>query len=162
MTSTDRQRQAHDGVEDAGVDRFVQRGADTTENAAAQEIENTLKEVHAAGEDREPNQRRNAPARQHAVIDLEHEQRAGQVEYVDHAADDADADKGAAACMQRSTKFGSPGCGNGCHHAEISSIKCWNLILPRFPASVHVTRVNLNDVAERPHWPAKAPNPRNR
>ena len=39
----------------------------------------------------------------------------GQIQQIDHATHDADADKGAAAGTQRFTEFGSPDTGSGCH-----------------------------------------------
>ena len=108
VAAADDQRQTHHGVEHPAVERFVQRGSDTPQHAAPDQIEDALEEVHAAGEDRQADQRRHAPARKYPVINLQHEQRAGQIEHVDHAADDADANEGAAAGAQRIAEFGTP------------------------------------------------------
>ena len=86
-----------------------------TENAAADQVEDALGDVEAAGENHQADQRRHAAARQHPVVDLQHENRAGQVQQIDHAAHDADANKGAAAGAQRLTEFGTPDAGSGCH-----------------------------------------------
>ena len=111
----DQQRQPHDGLEHAGVDGFVERGADASENAAAEQVEQALGDVEAGGEDDQADQGRHAAARQHAVVDLQHEDRAGQIQQIDHATHDADADERAAAGAQRFTEFGTPDAGSGCH-----------------------------------------------
>ena len=49
-----------------------------------------------AGQHGEPDQRRQAAARQHPVVDLEHEERAGQHQHVADATEDGDAGIGAA------------------------------------------------------------------
>jgi hypothetical protein len=71
--------------------------------------------VEARRENHQTDQRRHAAARQHPVIDLQHENRAGEVQKIDHAAHDANADKGAATGAQRLTEFGTPDAGSGCH-----------------------------------------------
>ena len=111
----DHQRQAHDGVEHAGIDGLVERGADAAEDAAADQVENALGDVQSGGENDQADQGRHAAARQHPVVDLQHEDRAGQIQQVDHAAHDADADEGVAAGAQRITEFGTPDTGSGCH-----------------------------------------------
>ena len=111
----DQQRQSHDGVEHAGVDGLVERGADAAEDAPAEQVENALRDVESAGENDQADQRRHAAAWQHPVIDLQHEDRAGQVQQVDHATHDADANERAATSAQRFTEFGSPDTGSG-HH----------------------------------------------
>ena len=78
------------------------------------QIETALGDVEAAGENHQTDQGRHAAARQHAVVDLQHEDRAGEVQQIDHATHDADADKGAAAGAQRFTELGTPD-GSGCH-----------------------------------------------
>ena len=82
-------------------------GADAAQNAAAQQVENPLSDVEKGREEYEPDQGRHAAARQHAVVDFEHEDRPGQIEQVDHAAHDADADEGVSTCAQCLTKLGT-------------------------------------------------------
>ena len=115
VAAADHQRQPHHGFEHAGVEGFVERGSDAAENAAADQVEAALGDVQAAGENHQADQGRHAAARQHAVVDLQHENRAGQVQQIDHATHDADADEGAATGAQRFTEFGTPDAGSGCH-----------------------------------------------
>ena len=115
VAAADHQRQPHDGLEHAGVDGFVERGSDPAENASAEQVEHALGDVQSAGENDQADQGRHAAARQHPVVDLQHEDRAGQVQQVDHATHDADADEGVAAGAQRFTEFGTPDAGSGCH-----------------------------------------------
>ena len=117
--SADHQRQPHDGVEHPRVQRFVERGADPAENAAADQVEHALGHVEHGGDEHEADQGRHAAARQHPVIDLEHEDRAGEVEQVDDAAHQADADERAAAGAQRLTEFGTPDTGSRCHQSDL-------------------------------------------
>ncbi len=109
------QRQAHDGFEHAGVEGLVERGADAPQDPSPDQVEPALGDVQDAGENDQADQRRHAAAWQHAVIDLQHENRAGQIQQIDHATHDADADERAAAGAQRFTEFGSPDTGSGCH-----------------------------------------------
>ncbi len=111
------QRQPHHGVEHACVQRLVERGADAAEDAAAQEIEQALRHVEAGGDDDEADQGGHAAARQHAVVDLQHEDRAGQIQQVDDATHQENADECAAAGAQRFTEFGTPDTGSGCHQS---------------------------------------------
>jgi hypothetical protein len=109
------QRQAHHGFEHAGVEGLIERGADAPQNPSPDQVEPALGDVQAGGQNDQADQRRHAAAWQHAVIDLEHEDRAGQVQQIDHATHDADAEERAAAGAQRFTEFGSPDTGRGCH-----------------------------------------------
>ena len=115
VAPADHQRQPHHGFEHACVDGFIERGSDAAENAAADQIEAALRDVEAAGENHQADQGRHAAARQHTVVDFQHENRAGQVQQIDHATHDANADKGAATGAQRFTEFGTPDAGSGCH-----------------------------------------------
>ena len=95
--------------------RFVERGADAPQDPSPEQVEPALGDVEEAGENDQADQGRHAAAWQHPVVDLQHENRAGQIQQIDHATHDADADKGAAAGTQRFTEFGSPDTGSGCH-----------------------------------------------
>ena len=53
--------------------------ADPGENSATHQVKHTLRSVKASGENAQTDQRRHAAARQHAIVDLEHEHRAGQI-----------------------------------------------------------------------------------
>ena len=94
------QRQPHHGLKHPRAERLVERGADPHQDATAQQVEHALRDVQASGQHDQGNQRRHAPARQHAIIDFEHEERAGQIQDVDHEAHHADAKEGAAARPQ--------------------------------------------------------------
>ena len=115
VAAADDQRQTDHGFEHPAIERFIERRADPSEDSSAQQVKHALSQVQSAGQDRQPDQGRHAAARQHPVVDLQHEQRAGQIQQVDHAAHDADADKGAAACAQRFAEFGTPDTGSACH-----------------------------------------------
>ena len=97
-----------------GRNGLVERGADAAENATADQVEAALCDVDRR-RGSPADQGRHAAARQHAVVDLQHEHRAGQVQQVAHAAEDADADEGVAAGAQRFAEFGTPDAGSGCH-----------------------------------------------
>ena len=103
----DLQRQTHDRLVNPAAERLVEAAADTHQDAAADQIEQAQRRVEPAGEDHEPDQRRHAAARQHAVVDLQHEDRAGQHEDVAHAAHQADRNECTAASGERVPEFGT-------------------------------------------------------
>lgn len=76
----------------AGV-AHIEVFADTDQDTRADDIKQALKAVKAKCEKSEPDQCRQAAACQHPVIDLQHEERRRQREYVDHATDERDAEK---------------------------------------------------------------------
>ncbi len=45
VAGADHQRQTHDGVEHAGIEGFVERGPDTAEDSAPDQVEDTLSGV---------------------------------------------------------------------------------------------------------------------
>ena len=105
VAAADQQRQAHDGVEHALVQGLVERGADPPQDPVADHVEHALRRVEEAGDDDQADQRRNAAARQHPVVDFQHEDRPGQIEQVDHAAHQANADECRATSAQRVSKL---------------------------------------------------------
>ncbi len=117
VASAHHQRQPHHGFEHPRVERLVERSSDTDEDSSPDQVENALGDVQSARQYDQTDQGRYAPPRKHPVIHLQHEDRAGQIEQVDHAAHDADANEGAAAGPQRITEFGTPDTGNGCHQS---------------------------------------------
>ena len=147
IAPADHQRQPHNGLEYAGIEGFVERGSDTAEDSSPDQVENALGDVQAAGEDHQTDEGRHAPAWKHPVVDLQHEDRAGQIQQIDHAAHGADAEKRTATGAQRITEFGTPDTGNGCHQSRSLhngvraplnlSRGMRGLILPVFVASVH-------------------------
>ncbi len=73
IAAADQERQAHHGLEHAGIDGLVERGADASENTSAQQVQKALGRVQACGQNDQADQGRHAPAWQHPVIDLQHE-----------------------------------------------------------------------------------------
>ncbi len=88
------QRQPDDDIEHPGVKGFIERGSDPAEDASPDQVEDSLRHVEESRQQDQADQGRDAAARQHPIVDLEHEQRPGQIEQVDHAAHNADADEG--------------------------------------------------------------------
>lgn len=82
----------HRLVDPRGED-LIETIGDAHQKAPAQGIEQALKYVkrHHDGEQR--HQRWQAAAGQDAVIDLHHEQRAGEIKNIDQGAHEADADE---------------------------------------------------------------------
>ena len=83
------QRQPHDGIIDAHAHRLVEAVADAHQDTAADRFDDALRRIEAGDQDHQRDQRRHAAARQHAVVDFEHEQRAGEHQKVAHAAEHA-------------------------------------------------------------------------
>ena len=83
---------------DAAAYGGIDQRADSHQDASADRIEGALKDVQNARHDREAGKGRQAAARQHAIIDEQHEQ--GAVEHQDVAdyerAEQADASESAA------------------------------------------------------------------
>jgi hypothetical protein len=101
------QRQAHDGLVDARAQRLVELAADPHENAAADHVEQAERGEQAGGQDHQADEGRDAAARQHAVVDFQHEEGAGELQDVAHAAHQADRDESATAGRQRFRKLGA-------------------------------------------------------
>ena len=85
------QRRTHDEIEDAPAQGLVQRGADPGEDAGADGLQHALEGIEHEGERAEADQGRHGAAGDHPVVDLEHEERAGEVEDVHEAAHQSDA-----------------------------------------------------------------------
>ncbi len=90
------QRQPRDDVEHARRQSLIEPAPDPHQDASAQHVEQPLEAEQHEREQREAEQRRHAAARQHAVVDLQHEDRPGQHEQIDQAARHRDADEGIA------------------------------------------------------------------
>ena len=60
----------------------------------AEHVENALEEIEPDGKDRQGDKRRDAVAGQDPIINLQHVERAGQRQHVDHARHRRDGDKG--------------------------------------------------------------------
>ena len=100
------QRQLHDDVIDPAAQPLIERGRDADHHARANDIEHALKGEQREREDRQRHQRRDAPARKHPIVDLQHVERAGQVEDVDQSAHQPDGDEGVPAGRQRLAQLG--------------------------------------------------------
>jgi hypothetical protein len=101
------QRQPHDGVIDAHAHRLVEAVTDAHQDAAADRLDGALRRIEAGDQDHQRDQRRHAAARQHAIVDFQHEQRAREHQQVAHAAERADGDESPPARNQRRGKFGT-------------------------------------------------------
>jgi hypothetical protein len=66
-------RQAHNGFEHPVVEGFVERSSDTAQDSSPDQVEDTLGDVQSPGEDHQTDKGRYAPAWEHPVIDLQHE-----------------------------------------------------------------------------------------
>ena len=90
------QRKPADHAIDALAQAFAERASDPDQDTAAQQVEQALEGVENDHHDGEADQRRDAAAREHAVVDLQHVDRAGEIEHVDERARERDARNGAA------------------------------------------------------------------
>ena len=95
------QRQEQRGRESLAVQLSVERVADADEKPQADEVEQAVDRVEPDHDDGDADQRRHALRGQHPVIDLQHVERAGQAEDVDHAGEDADAQQRPAQMPER-------------------------------------------------------------
>ncbi len=100
------QRELHHDVVDPRAQPLVERRRDAHQDARADDVEHALEGEQRQRQHRQRDQRRHAPARKHPVVDLEHVERAGQIENVDQAAHQADRDEGVPACRQRLAQLG--------------------------------------------------------
>ncbi len=89
------------GAEDALAQSLVDMGADRQQQPAADEVEQAVEGVEQDDQGGETHQRRQAVARQHPVVDLQHVERAAEREEVQHAAQGGDEEKRAAAGADR-------------------------------------------------------------
>ena len=105
------QRRSHDELENAGRQPFVDPAPDAEQDASAQHVEQALKREQHQHEQRQSDQSWNAAARQHTVIDLQHEQRSGENEQADETACDRNADEGAAMGAEHGAQLVRPDAG---------------------------------------------------
>ena len=88
------QAMGHHGIEDPSPQRLVHPAADPADNALADVIQGSVEGIKHGQEDGQGYKRGNAVAGQHAIIDLEHEKRAGKHQKVDDQAEDSRGYKG--------------------------------------------------------------------
>jgi hypothetical protein len=92
-------------VINAAVQGLVEGRPDAGKDPTSDEIQDALEGVQPTHDDREPDERRDAAARQHPVVDLEHVERAGQVQHADGPAQEPDAEKGETARREGGRKL---------------------------------------------------------
>jgi hypothetical protein len=90
------QRQPHHRVVDLAAELLVERKADVQQDARAQDFQEAHEDIERGGDHHQPGQRRQAAARDHPVVDLQHEERSGERENVDETAHQRRAGEGAA------------------------------------------------------------------
>jgi len=95
--AADLQRQAHDRVIDPAAHRFVEAVAHPHQDTSSDRVNHALCGVQTGNQKEQRHQCRHASARQNAIINFEHEQRAGEHQKVAHAAEDGGGDKGSPA-----------------------------------------------------------------
>ena len=95
------QRQRRHQLEDARRDQLVEARADAGQHLGAQRVEAALQKIGRQHDQREADQGRDAAARQHPVVDLQHVERAGQHQHVDHRREQPHPDKRRPAARQR-------------------------------------------------------------
>ena len=100
-------REPHHRIIDPRAQRLVEALANADENPAANEIQHALRGVQPGGEREQHDEGRHAAARQHAVVDFQHEHRAGKHQHVAHAGECADRDERAATGGKRLREFGA-------------------------------------------------------
>ena len=77
------ERQLDQQVIDSAVQRLGKPAGDPDEDPIAHDVQDGLEAVEAEGQDAERDQGGYAAARQHPVVDLEHEKRAGEIQNVE-------------------------------------------------------------------------------
>ena len=101
------ERQAHNGIIDPHAHRFVEAVTDADQDAGADRIDHALRGIKASGKNQQCHQRGHAAARQHPVVDFEHEQRAGEHQDIAHAAKQRDGEESPTAGEEGLGKFGA-------------------------------------------------------
>ena len=96
-------------VIDARTKLRIDLSADADEQASAHGVEQRLENEQNGRQHAQRDESWHAAARQHAVVDLQHEQRSGQHQDVDQPAEHADADEGRLGRPECSTQLGSFG-----------------------------------------------------
>jgi hypothetical protein len=101
------ERQADHDAEHARAQGIIKGRADAHQNPAADEIERALEGKEGGREYAQADQGRDAAAGQDAIIDFEHEERARQIEHVDHGRHQANADKEMPAARHKTVELGA-------------------------------------------------------
>ena len=117
-TAAGRQCNSPDHRVDARAQALAERAPDAHQHATAQQVEAALEGIQDRHHDAEADQRRDAAAGQHPIVDLQHVERAGKIENVDQSARDRDAHDAAAAGAQRLRKLAA--------RLRIAPVCCWS------------------------------------
>ena len=94
------QRKRDQGKVNLRLQLSVEQGANPRQHAAAERIEITLQHIGDDHDRRQPEQRRHIAARDHTIVHLQHVNRAGQRQQIDHAAENRHACQSSSACAQ--------------------------------------------------------------
>ncbi len=94
-------REPHHRAVHGGAEALVEHRGRAHHDARADQVEDALERIGADQEHGERDQGRDAAARQHAVVDLQHVERAGQHQHVHHAGEQRDAPERALAVGKR-------------------------------------------------------------
>ena len=105
ILTADAQWNSYERVVDAATERLVECAADPDKNSAPDCVEHPEGREQHRNENQQTDQRRHAAARQHAVVDFEHEHGAREHENIAHATDQRGAVKGTAARGKRLREF---------------------------------------------------------
>ena len=98
---------------------LVEVVAEPNQQSCASPLEHRLKGVEGGHQNHEGHEGRHAAARQHAVVDLQHKQRAGQHQQVDQRAEGRHADKGTSETPECLGELGAlAGLGRGIRHCS--------------------------------------------
>ena len=100
------ERELDQQVIDAPVQRLGKTAGDPDQDPVADDVQDGLKAIKTESQDAQRDQGGYAAARQHPVIDLEHEERAGEIEDVQNGREDGHAQIGRAAGPERLRQFG--------------------------------------------------------
>jgi hypothetical protein len=87
------ERKKVQGLEDLFAHLVIDAHADPAHNPDAEEVEEAVGDVEAGHEQGQADEGRDAVRGQHAVVDLQHVERAGQRQQIDQPGEDADAQK---------------------------------------------------------------------
>ena len=85
------ERQAHDCIEHTKPEPLIEVTPDPNADPASDKIETALEEIKHHRQHQQRDERRNAATGQHPVIDLKHEERAGEHQEIAQAAEDGKA-----------------------------------------------------------------------
>ena len=99
------QRQLDDEVVDPPVELLDEAAGDAGQHAVARDVEHGLESEERSGQDRECDKGRHAASGQHAVVDLQHEERAREIEHVQQCREYRHTHQGGSARRQRSRKL---------------------------------------------------------